>query len=199
MSLEAAIAELTAAVRENTAAHNKLAEVAKAATGKTTTEAPKPAPETKAEEPSEDKEAQKKAAAEKKAASEKRKAEKEAKEKAEAEAAAKADAAADEADDEATDLPEIVASVDSAGALAAASAFLNPKDASKRDENKANMQAAFAHLGVTRLGGLESDEDRARFVAYLAYWTAGLSVDFEEVDERLASLDGATDADDLLS
>lgn len=188
MSLESAIQELTAAVKENTAAHLQLADVAKAAsTGAKPSETKKEAQTPAKDETDEDEaEAQKKAAAaeRRKKAAEKKKAEAEAAAAAEAEAEAEA-----EGDDDLLggddDLPEVQAEASVAEIKKAAGAFLDEDDENFRDDNKAKVISAFKHLGVSKLGGLTDAEDRAKLLAYIAYWNAGLEVNFEDVDERV--------------
>ncbi len=182
MSLEAAIAELTAAVKENTEAHAKLAEVAKAtqqakaAPKKAAPEAEKPeaekpeAEKPEAEKPEAEKPAPKKAAAKPKAAPKK--------------AAAKPKA------------PTLSATVDRDEFKNAARAFMSAEDEETRDKNKANFAAALNHLGASKLTDVD-DEDLPRLAGYIAYWSAGLEVDFEEIDALLADM--SSDEDDRAS
>lgn len=168
MSIEAAIAELTAAVKENTAAHTKLAEVAAAAAGG---KAAAPAKEeTKDEAPAEEKKAPAKKAPAKKPA-----AKKPATKQAEP--------------------PELEGSVSAADLKKAAAAFLDGDDEEARDANKQKFIAALNHLGAAKLGEVDSDEDRARLAGYIAYWNEGLEVDFEAVDE-IVSAAGGEDEDE---
>lgn len=163
MSLEEALRANTVALEANTAAHLKLAEVAvAAATGKSSAGSTKPAPtETTESEESEETAAQKK----KRLAAEKA-------------AAAKKAAAAEP--------PELETSVTGDEIKKIAGAFLASDDEKVRDANKANFISALSHLGAKKLGDVETDEDRARLAGYIAYWTAGLKVDFEAIDEIVA-------------
>lgn len=188
MSLEAAIQELTAAIKDNTAAHTNLADVAKAAAGSSKpAETKKAEPDTTDDDGEDDAEAKKKAAA---AERRKKAAEKKAAEaKAEEEAAKKKEAEAEEEDDLLggdDELPEVQSEATVAEVKASAGKFLDSDDENFRDDNKSKVIAAFKHLGVSKLGGLTDAEDRAKLVGYIAYWNAGLEVNFEEVDERVA-------------
>jgi hypothetical protein len=69
----------------------------------------------------------------------------------------------------------------------AAAAYLNGDDEEARDAAKKNFIGALAHIGAKKLGEVDSDEDRARLAGYVAYWTAGLDVDFEAIDEIVAA------------
>lgn len=171
MTFEELIAANTAALIDNTAAHKKLAEVAMAAAGgkaNTTKTAEKPKPEEKEPEEKETAIAKKKRlAAEKKAA-------------AEAEA------------------PELVAEMSGADFHKRATAFLSEDLSQKeRDTNKANFVAGLSHVGAAKFSEVKTDEDRARVAAYVAYWTAGLDVDFEAIDEMIAELGGEGEADPM--
>ena len=170
MSLEAAIAELTAAVRENTEAHTKLAAVAVAAakSGK----AEKPAAEvTGSEEPKAEK-----------PKAEKPKAEKPKAEKPAAKPKAK---------------PPVQVDVDQAATPGIAVAFLSTDDEADRDARKAKMRSALDHLGAKKASEIDNDEDCVKFATYVAYWTAGHEVDFEEIDALVAeALDGSGSEDD---
>lgn len=174
MSLETAIAELTAAVRENTAAHTKLAEVA-IATRKGS--APDVAEEPKAEKKAAPKAAPKSAP---KADPEEPKTEKEAPKKAAPKKAAPPKIAAEVSDDEIKVM---------------ARNYMSGDDEDEREAKKANVSAAFNHLGVKKLSEIEEDADRARLAGYIAYWAAGLKVDFEEID-GLVEAAGDDDAGD---
>ena len=168
MSIEEALAANTAALIENTAAHAKLAEVATAAASG------KPATSGAKDKPADD-ETPKETAAEKK---KRLAAEKKAKE-AETE----------------TEAPKLAASVTAAALKKAAGAFLQSDDEEERDANKANFIGALSHLGAKKLGDVDSGEDRARLAGYIAYWNAGLDVDFEAIDGLLA---GEEEEEDIL-
>ena len=171
MSLEAQMAELTAALKDNTAAHTALANVAKAATAKVTAAAPakdaeaeKPAPKT---------------------------AEKPAPKTAEKPAEKAAPKVAPKAAPKKKAEPILVPTMNVDDLRTKARAYLEGDDAAVRDAKKANLSAAFDHLGVAKLGEIESDEDRARLAAYLDYWAADLEVDFEALDEKVVALQEA--------
>jgi len=183
MSLEEELRANTEALKENTAAHLKLAEVAMAAAGQgggKAAPAEKPVPEKDEDE------APKETAAEKK----KRLA-------AEKAAAAKAEAAKKPA---AKSAPELETEVDAADLKKAAAAFLGSDDEKVRNANKKNFMAALDHLGASKLTDVDTDEDRARLAGYIAYWEAGLKVDFEAIDEIIAGggSDGEDEGEDLL-
>ena len=181
MSLEEALAANTAALIANTEAHANLAAVATAATGgKATT---KPTKEESKEEPEEQDEAPKETAAEKK----KRLA-------AEKKAAAAKKAAADKKKEK----PELEAEVTGAELHKIASAYLKGDDEETRDTNKENFVGGLAHIGAGKLGEIESDTDRARLAAYIQYWTAGLDVDFDEIDALVEAAGGDGEGDDDL-
>ncbi len=174
MSLEAAIAELTAAVRENTEAHAKLAAVAVAASkaGKD-----KPAAEvTGSEEPKAEKPKAEKPKAERP------KAEKPKAEKPKAK-------------------PEVQTDVDEAAIPGIAVGFLGTDDESVREDRKAKMRSALDHLGFKKASEIDNDEDRVKFATYVAYWSAGHEVDFEEIDALVAEAvgdSGSEDDDDMV-
>ena len=185
MSLEEAIATNTAALIDNTAAHRLLADVATAAAGKAPANAAKDPQkdETPSEEETsaEDNEAAEKkatAAAKRKAAADKKKA-----------AAAKK-----------VEPPELASIVSGTEIRTIAGGFLKGDDEEVRDKNKDNVLAALAHLGAGKLTELADDTERARLAGYIAYWSAGLEVDFEAIDEIIAAADGdgGEDGDDLL-
>lgn len=175
MSLEDQITELTAAVKENTAAHLKLAEVAQAASGSKT--GVKPAAE-KASDANEgggedDEKPATKPAAKKPAA------------KPRASRAKKPQP------------PELSADVTRKDFQASARAYIGSDDAEDREQRQEQLAAALDHLGASKLGEVE-DEDIPRIAAYFAYWSAGLEVIFEEVDARVAELTEASSGDDML-
>ncbi|AIT13314.1 hypothetical protein DSS3P1_79 [Ruegeria phage DSS3-P1] len=171
MSIEAALAELTAAVKENTAAHAKLAEVAAAAAGGKAA-APAKAP-AKDEAPAEEKKPAAKAAA-----------------KPAAKAAAKKPAA------KKVEPPELAGSVTHTEIAKIGAAFLKGDDEEARDAAKSNFIAGLQHIGAAKLGEIDSDEDRARLAGYIAYWTAGLEVDFEAIDEIVLAAGGDDEGSD---
>ena len=177
MSIETLIAELTTAIKDNTAAHAKLAEVATAAArGKATTtakEEPKEEPKEEAETP---------AAKKKRLAAEKKKAEAEAEKKDEAEAE-KGEA----------EKPELAESVTHDELHKLAGKFLASDDADVRDNAKSNFVGALAHLGAKKLTELEDDAQRARVAGYITYWMAGLEVDFDEIDALIPDAEGDDD------
>lgn len=177
MSLEQAIAELTAAVKENTAVHRDFAEIAKQASGK---KAPAKAA-AKAEEP-----AEQEAPAEEKAEEKKPAAKPAAKKPAAEKPAAKKEAAE----------PEISGDVSWDDLKGVCKAFMRGDDEETRELAKKRMRAAFDHLGIDGLPEIEDkDEERARLAAYVAYWNAGQKVVFERVDEAVAELADAGDGD----
>ena len=101
--------------------------------------------------------------------------------------------------------PELKSSVTAAAIKKAAGAYLGVAEGAERDAHKANVVAAFAHLGVEKLGEIDNNEDRAKLAGYIAYWDAGLEVDFEAIDEIVAGdgdgdgeEEGGDDGDDLL-
>lgn len=175
MGIEEALAANTAALEANTAAHNRLADVAEAAAGGKPA-ADKPADKPKAETPKDDGEKPETAAAKKKRLAAEKKA-------AEAAAAAEAEEA------EEVDPPELVAEVTAADLHTQASAFMSKElDAEVLDANKANFVGGLSHLGAKKFSELGSDGDRARLSAYIAYWQAGLDVDFTAIDEAIEAL-----------
>lgn len=178
MSIEAALAELTAAVKANTEAHEKLAQVAKAAQGSKPAAAKKPAPEKAA--PAEDTTEEAPAEEPKKAPAKKAPAKK---------AAAKK-----------PDAPTLSATVEMDDFKNAARAFMSPDDEEQRDKNKANFAAALNHLGAASLSKVDG-EDLPKLAGYVAYWATGLEVDFDEIDEKIAELSDGGDeeeSDDML-
>lgn len=185
MSIEEALAANTAALIENTAAHAKLAEVAMAAAGGKAAAPAKAAPK---EEPVEDEEE-----APKETAAEKKKRLAAEKKKADAAAAAKKKAAAK------TEAPELVAEMPAAALHKIAAAFMSDDlDEAERDANKANFVGGLAHLGAKKFSELSDDSERARLAAYIGYWTAGLDVDFEEIDGLIEALGEGEGDDDPL-
>lgn len=174
MGIEEALAANTAALEANTAAHNRLADVAEAAAGGKPA-ADKPADKPKADTPKDDGEKPETAAAKKKRLVAEKKA-------AEAKAAA-------EAEEEAGEAPELVAEVTAADLHTQASAFMSKDlDAEVLDANKANFVGGLAHLGAKKFSELADDSERARLSAYIGYWEAGLDVDFTAIDEAIAAL-----------
>jgi hypothetical protein len=175
MGIEELLAANTAALEANTAAHAKLAEVAMAAAGSATggtTSAETPAATKEKEAPAKETAAAKK----KRLAAEK---------KAEAEAEAKAKAAVK---------PEISSSVSAADLKKAAAGFLKGDDEEARDLAKQNFIGALEHLGCGKsLSSVEEPADRAKLAGYIAYWQAGLDVDFDEID---AIIDSAGDGEE---
>lgn len=184
MAFESLIQELIDAVKENTAAHAQLGEIAKAAAGKPAGKASTASKKTETEDDGEDEAAKKaEAAAKRKAAAEKKKADEAAAEKKKADEAAKKKAAAEKK--KAADTPELPGTVDTADLRGLARTFMS-KDNENRDENKEKFAAALDHLGAENLSGV-SEEDQARLFGYITYWSAGLDVDFEAVDEIVAA------------
>lgn len=207
MGIEALIEKLVVALEENTAAHTKLAQVATAAaasngksdksgeTKATEEKASKATESKKSEDEDEDDAAAKAAEAKKKAAAERRRKAAEKKAEEAKKAAEKDDEDEDEdldldvGDEDDEGLPEVQAEATIKELHAAAAAYLDEDAKDYRDENKKNVVAAFAHLGVKKLGELKADdraEDRAKLLAYITYWKAGQKVDFEAVDARVA-------------
>lgn len=183
-SLEQALAENTAALIENTAAHLQLAKVAGASMKSGTT-----ATASTAVEPTDEKPATgTAAAAAKKAAAEALAAKKAA--TAEAAAAKKA------AGSKKPKVPELEAEVSEADLRTACRAYLNTDDEEEREAHKANVTSAFAHLGVKVLTEIEA-EGRAQLAGYVAYWAAGLEVVFEDIDALLADAPDEADDDDM--
>lgn len=179
MSIEKALADLTTALKENTEAHLKLADVAKAAQASKT-----PAPE--------------KAPAEKPKAASKAKAEADEQEEAPKKEAAKKPAARKAAPKNKT--PDPVTSITFDDLKLAAKAFISPEDESERDARKEKLGSALDHLGASKLTEVDED-DMPKVATYLAYWTAGLDVDFEEIDGLIAEAsdddsEGASEGDD---
>jgi len=175
MSIEAALAELTSAVKENTAIHREFAEIArKAATGKSTGEA---ASDKAAEEAAAKAEAEKKAEA-----AEKRKAAA-AKKKAEQEAAKAAEAEADE--NEASGDFEVVKEISPVDLRALAKEFMSADDEDERDANKANFAAALKHLGAAKLSEVSDDEDRAKLATYIKAWIADPKAKLSAIDGQI--------------
>jgi hypothetical protein len=170
MSLEDKIDALTAAIKENTAAHEAMTQVAvKAAGSKSTAKA-----ETKAEETDTDTD-EDDAAAKKKAAAEKRKAAAAKKKKEEA-----AKKAAEESE------AEIVTEISKVDLHAKAKEFMSSDDSEERDAAKANFASALEHLGAAKLSEVD-DDDRARLATYINAWSAGSEkIDFEDLDEKIA-------------
>jgi hypothetical protein len=184
--LETALAENTAALKEavaalnrNTEAHEKLAAVAVKAQSAKAAEPTREPYKTAAEpEKAAEKPAEKPAT---KPAAEKPAAEKPAAEKPAAKPAAKPTGK------KGKQPPALVAEVTSEALRDAAKAFLSSDDAAVRDGAKGQMSAAFNHLGAAKLSDLD-DEGRAKLAGYIAYWSAGLDVNFEEIDEKIAAL-----------
>lgn len=174
MSIEAALAELTAAVKANTEAHEKLAQVAmtaqqnKAANNSTAEKSDaKDEPEAKeAEKPAEEKKSTKRTST--KRTSTKKSTAKKAEE------------------------PKLSASVDREELTNQARAFMSSDDEEKRDEAKEKFKSALDHLGAKKMSDVEED-DIPRLAGYISYWQAGLDVDFEAIDEKIAEL---ADADE---
>lgn len=158
MALETEMAALTAALKENTAAHMALTKVAAAAAGSKTEAAPKAGAKPPVEKAPAAKTPAAKAPAAKAPASK-------------APAAKKAK------------LPEIFGEVDKATLVAASRAYLATDDEDELEARKANMVAAYEHLGVKKISDLADDAERAKLFAYIAYWTVAAEVDFEELDE----------------
>jgi len=175
MSIETLLAELTTAIKENTVAHAKLADVAVAASkGKAAApkEEPKEAPKEEPEE-SEDEAPKETAAAKKKRlAAEKKKAEAEAK---------------------TVEKPELEEAVGHDALHKLAGKFLATDDEAERDTNKGNFVGALAHLGAKKLTDLADDSERARVAGYITYWMAGLEVDFDEIDALIPVAEGDDD------
>lgn len=187
MSIEAALAELTAAVKENTAVHREFAEIArKAATGKSSGEA---AADTAADEAAAKAEAEKKAEAaeKKKAAAAKKKAEEEAAKKAaEAEAEAEEDEAEDETEAEAEIADwEVVTEISEVDLRALAKEFMSADDEDERDANKANFVAALKHIGAKQLSQVSDDEDRAKLATYIKAWQADPKAKLRDIDSKI--------------
>lgn len=197
MSLEAQLAELTAAVKENTEAQMKLAAAATAAVSPRKADATpgtaKPAEKEETPETPEEDDAE----AKKKAAAEKRK-ETAAKKKAEKEAAEKKAAAEKAAEKSETEAPELSATVEMDDFKKQARAFMSPDDEEERDANKEKFAAALKHLGAGSLSKVD-DDDLPRLAGYVTYWQAGLDVDFEAVDEIVAGLSDEGDGEDMLA
>lgn len=170
MSFETLIADLTTAIKENTAAHAKLADVALAAANWRTT-APEETKSAKTAEPSDDEPKETAAEKKKRLAAEKRK----------ADATKKAEK------------PELAETVTHDELHALAGKFLAGDDEEVRDQRKGNFFGALAHLGAKKLTELEDDTARARVAAYLTYWMADLEVDFDEIDALIPDAPGEED------
>lgn len=184
MSLEQQLAELTEAVKENTAVHREFAEIArKASTGKSSGTAAKKAAETDSDEDEKAAaaEAKKKAdaAAKRKAAA--------AKKKAEAEKAKEAESDDIEA--------EIVTEISDVDLRALAKDFMSTDDEDERDANKEKFASALKHLGAGKLSEVSDDEDRSKLATYIKYWQAGETFKFRDLDEKIG---GSDDDDDML-
>jgi len=113
----------------------------------------------------------------------------------------KANAAKKAAAAKKAETPEVAGAVDEAAIRAVARDYLSGDDEAERDAKKANVSAAFKHLGAKKLTDLADDEDRAKLAAYIAYWKAGHeTIDFEDIDALVAEAgEGAgTDDDDML-
>jgi len=174
MNIEQALAENTAALIANTAAHAKLADVAMAATsGKSVAQTKTESADTGADDEVKETAAEKKKrlAAEKKTAAAKAKAE-----------------------TKLPEVPELVAEMPAAELHVIAAAFMADElDEESRDANKANFVGGLAHLGAKKFSALTDDSERARLAAYIGLWSAGLDVDFEAVDEQIAALSEGDD------
>lgn len=177
MSLEEALRANTEALKENTAAHKALADVAVAAASS------KSAP---AEKATEEKAPEEKAPPKETAAQKKKRLAAEKKAKAEAEAAAKK-----------AEEPELETDVEFADLQKVCAALLDEDREDYRDEHKANFIGALKHLGAKKLTDVDED-DYARLAGYVAYWEAGLDVDFEAIDEKLVEAAGGEDDDNPL-
>lgn len=190
MSIEEALAANTAALVENTAAHLKLAAVAEAAR--------KPVKEA---EPPKEEEAPKLTAAQKAAATKAA-----AKAKADEEAAAEEEApkkAAPKKTTKKVETPDPVTDIAEGEVAPLVLGFIKTDDEELRDERKAKVRAALDHIGAAKATEIEDDEGRCKFATYVAYWTAGLEVDFEAVDELVTeAMEAAggegSDEDDLV-
>lgn len=191
MSIEQALAELTAAVKENTTVQSKIVELAEsAAKARGNTEEPKkPATRTAAkakaapkEEPKEEPAAEEEKPAPKKPATRARKpAAKKAKEHE----------------------VRVGISVDDVRDLARKHASNDGGDKEERERLKGLMSSAFDHLGVSKLSDMD-DEERVKFAHYLDHWIddSQQTLDFEALDEKvLAAVEAAGDGeeeDDML-
>ncbi len=171
IGLRADLKENTAALKDNSAAHLALAKVATAAAGGKVSVVGATAAATTTKAVADKLVAEKPAAAAAKPAA----------------AAAAKPAAKPKAKVEPTLAPAV--SLDDL--RAAAKDYLGSDDPAIRDAGKANISAAFKHLGAGKLTEIESDEDRARLSAYIAFWTAGLEVNFEDIDAKVAALQEA--------
>lgn len=83
-----------------------------------------------------------------------------------------------------SDPPELPTSVEAQELRGLARQFM-AKDHENRDENKANFSAALKHLGAENLSAV-SDADAPKLYGYITYWNAGLDVSFEEIDALVA-------------
>ena len=177
MGIEEKLDALTAAIIANTASHDRLAAVATAAAGGKATPAT-----AKAEEASEEEEEKTETAAAKK---KRLAAEKKAKEAAAAAAA--------EEEEEEPEAPTLKTKVTGKALHTLASDFMSDElDDAERDANKANFISGLGHIGAKKISELETDESRARLAGYIQYWTAGLDVDFDEID-ALVGFEAADD------
>lgn len=173
MSLEEAIAANTAALIENSAAHKMLADVATAAaTGKSVSK-----PEPEKEKAGSEEETRELTAAEKKAAN----------------AAKRRKAAAAKKAAEKAEPPELTLMVTAPELRKLAAAFMDGDDDEARELNKTNFIGGLQHVGAAKLTELEDDAERARVAGYLAYWSAGLEVNFEAIDEILDAMGSGED------
>lgn len=174
MSLEEQLAKLTAAVEANTAAHEKLAQVAVAAQG------------AKGSKPAEDKAEDEKPAPKKPAPKKPAQKADEADEKPAPKKTPTRRAKAKE--------PTLSADVDKKGLTQDVLAWIGTDDEEERDERKGKLRAALDHVGADTLG--KADEaDLPRIAAYLAYWQADLEVNFEEIDAKVEALSDDDDGD----
>lgn len=174
MSIEKALADLTAAVQANTEAHQKLEKAAIASMKQKAAAAKAPADDDEDDEPAPKPAARKtaaKPAAEKKAPAKK--------------PASRAKKPAE---------PKLSATVERDEVSNAARNWMDTDDEAVRDERKAQFKAALNHLGAKKMGDVD-DDDLPRLMAYIAYWSADLEVDFEALDEKIAEM---AEDDDLV-
>jgi hypothetical protein len=99
--------------------------------------------------------------------------------------------------------PKVDGAVDAEAIRAAAREHLSGGDEEERAAKNLNLGSASEHLGIGMIAELENVQDRAKAAAGIAYWTAGLQVLFEDLEEKVLSQLEATsgvseEEDDLI-
>lgn len=77
--------------------------------------------------------------------------------------------------------------------------YLAVEDEDQRDERKAQIKAALAHLGFAKTAEIDNNADRCRYAEYVKRWLRGEEFDFEDVDaevEAALEADGGDEEDD---